>query len=160
MCMQDTWKQIENHLGVVAPAALGTLNAGASAEVIGAAEKALGITFPKEVVESYRIHDGQSVDSPELFDGWQLLPMARVVAEWKVWKTLLDSGEFKKSKSDGAAHHVSDWWNPSWIPLTSNGGGDHHCLDLAPGRGGRAGQIILMQHDGPERELVADDFGR
>jgi cell wall assembly regulator SMI1 len=156
--MQDIWKRIEKSLRDVAPAALGTLSAGASAKVIGSAEKALGITFPQEVIESYRVHDGQSDAAPELFDGWRLLPMDRVVAEWTVWKKLLDGGEFKGRQSDAAPHHVSDWWNPAWIPLTSNGAGDHHCLDLAPGRGGRSGQIIQMQHDGPERALVADSF--
>ncbi|MEH2143178.1 SMI1/KNR4 family protein [Nostoc sp.] len=52
----------------------------------------------------------------------------------------------------------TDWWSPLWIPLTYDGAGNHDCLDLAPAKGGKVGQIIQMWHDEGERELVASSF--
>jgi len=37
--------------------------------------------------------------------------------------------------------------HPSWIPLARDWGGNNICVDLAPGAGGRWGQVILMGRD-------------
>jgi cell wall assembly regulator SMI1 len=157
--MKTTWTRIEHWLKQNAPTTLSALRPGAPKTSITKVEKTLGITFPDEVRESYRIHDGQSSDGPGLFDDWELLPLSRVLEEWRIWKGLWDSGEFKgkKSKSNGAT--LKDWWHPAWIPLTSNRAGDHHCLDLAPGPKGTCGQIIQFFHDDAERSVVAKTFG-
>ena len=42
--------------------------------------------------------------------------------------------------------------------MTYNGGGDHHCLDLAPAPGGDVGQIIRMWHDDVARCVEARSF--
>jgi cell wall assembly regulator SMI1 len=156
--MREIWDKIESQLRRTAPDLLRSLNPGASAASIDAAEKSLGITFPQDVRESYLIHDGQTDDAPNLFDTWSLLSLDAIVREWKVWKQLTDSGEFKKARSGPGAHHASDWWNPAWIPLTYNGAGDHHCLDLAPTPKGAPGQIIQMIHDDADRTLVGYSY--
>ena len=51
-----------------------------------------------------------------------------------------------------------EWWNPRWIPLTSNFCGDHHCLDLSASLRGSQGQIIEMWHDVDMRPIVAPSF--
>jgi cell wall assembly regulator SMI1 len=53
---------------------------------------------------------------------------------------------------------VRDWWHPKWIPLTSDGCGNSHCLDLNPGPTGAVGQIIIMWHDDPSRPVEAGSF--
>ena len=62
------------------------------------------------------------------------MAVERIVEEWKVWKELLDGGDFKGRTSDSGGYTVTDWWSPLWIPLSYSGAGDHHCLDLNPGQ--------------------------
>ena len=52
----------------------------------------------------------------------------------------------------------NDWWNTAWIPITSNGSGDHYWIDLDPDNDGNKGQIIRMLHDHPDRELISPSF--
>ncbi|HCF27872.1 MAG TPA: hypothetical protein DEV81_11890, partial [Cyanobacteria bacterium UBA11049] len=62
----------------------------------------LGVSFPEDVKDSYRIHNGQKscFDTPDrqqwkdycLIDYRQLLSLARIKDEWSVWKELLDTG--------------------------------------------------------------------
>ena len=50
------------------------------------------------------------------------------------------------------------WWNPKWIPLTADGGGNGKMIDLDPTGNGTAGQIIQMWHDDPIRSKEADSL--
>jgi cell wall assembly regulator SMI1 len=157
--MQATWTRIEDWLKRNAPETLRALRPGAARTAIAKAEKALGVTLPDDVRELYRIHDGQSPDTSGLFDDWEFLSLARVIKEWRMWKGLSDGGEFKGKKSKSSGETRKDWWNLAWIPLTSNGAGDHHCLDLAPGPKGTRGQIIQFFHDDDKRSVVAKSLG-
>jgi cell wall assembly regulator SMI1 len=153
--MKSIWNRIETWLAANAPEVLQGLNPPATQAQIASAEAALGVTFPRPLVETFLIHNGQTPDSPYLLDGWEFLSLDRIVEEWEVWKDLLDGGDFEENESDTDGHTVPDWWSPKWIPLTYSGGGDHDCLDLQPGPLGTVGQIIRMWHDGPSREVVA-----
>ena len=159
--MDGTWGRIEAWLAANAPIVAAGLNPPASSEAIADAEQYLGVQFPADVRASYLRHDGQRFDSPGLLDGWEWLSLERIRDEWKVWKDLLDGGDFNGIRSDADGRFVrKDWWNPAWIPLTYSGSGDHHCLDLAPGPQGRSGQIIEMWHDEGARPVVASSFGK
>lgn len=122
------------------------LNAGATAEAIAQAEKDMGLTFPPELRESLLRHDG-SVDG-----GWptgELLALERMADERKVWMDLLQDGTF----DDNADHNEDSqtlqpgWWNPAWIPLDSDGGGNGAVIDMSPGPQGTIGQVIDMDHE-------------
>ena len=156
--MTTHWKTIETWLQSNAPDVLAGLNPPASQQQISDAEAALGITFPADCIATFRIHNGQSSDSPWLFDAWEFLSLERILDEWRVWKDLLDGGDFKDSRSDSTGATVEDWWCPLWIPLTYDGAGNHDSLDLNPGPKGRKGQIIKMWHDESERPLVATSY--
>src|SRR4051794_14123397 len=156
--MRATWERIESRLRTTAPQVLASLRPGATAAQIAETERFLGVTFPEPVRESYRIHDGQAPDGPGLIDAWEFLSLERIRDEWNVWKGLLDGGEFEGNRSEPDGGVRDDWWNARWVPLTYSGSGDHHSLDLDPGEGGTAGQVILMWHDMPDRPLVAPSF--
>lgn len=157
--MDALWERIEHWLGANAPEMASGLNGPASEAEIASTEQLLGVRFPADVRASFLRHDGQSSGSPWLMDGWEWLSLSRVRDEWKVWKGLLDGGDFAGAQSEGDDVIVrSDWWHPAWAPLTYSGSGDHHCLDLAPGPQGREGQIIEMWHDSGERPVVAESF--
>ena len=165
--MRSLWARIENWLAGNAPEILENLNPGATDQEISSTEDFLGISFPEDVKDYYRIHNGQKswVDTPDqqqwnycLMDMWQLLSLARIQEEWSVWKGLLDSGEFNDYYMTLDTGMVSGWWNSKWIPLTSDKSGDHHCLNLSGIPDGSQGQIIMMWHDDDRRETVAPSF--
>lgn len=157
--MEQIWQRIEAWLAANAVPIANGLNPPASVKELTDTEQFLGVHFPQDVRESYLHHNGQACDSPWMMDGWEWLSLERIRDEWKVWKDLLDGGDFEGIQSDTDGSAVStDWWNPAWIPLTYSFSGDHHCLDLAPGPQGTVGQIIEMWHDEGSRPIIAGSF--
>lgn len=133
------------------------LSEGASEETIAAVEVVLGMRLPAEVVAFYRRHDG--AEDWEVLEGRELLSLERIVAEWQVWKGLLDNGTFETNdQGEPDAGVQQRWWIPEWIPITYDGAGNHHVLDLAPAEGGTHGQILSFWHDDPARTVVAKSF--
>ena len=57
--MREIWNKIENYLKENAPNVLESLQQGATDEEIKKAEDFIGITFPEDFKESYKIHNGQ-----------------------------------------------------------------------------------------------------
>lgn len=155
--MKEVWRRIEKWLEENHPEGLSELNAGASDELLRETERFVGVEFPEDVREFYKIHNGTSEDFC-LIDGWILLPLEDVQSQWKVWKELLDDGDFRGYKCTPHPAIRDDWWNDKWIPLTYDGSGNHHCLDFAPTEKGKVGQIIEMWHDDDERPLAASSF--
>jgi len=156
------WKRIEKALKAN-PTVKKSLKKGATEEQIAACEAALGVTFPPDLRASYRIHNGQKGESDgllpegfaELDCEYVLLSLDEIANEWKTWKELDDAGEFKKRKAQPDFGVRSDWWNPNWVPFATDGGGDSLCIDLAPAKGGTAGQVILHHHADDARSKKA-----
>ena len=59
-------------------------------------------------------------------------------------------GRFHRSRKMNRAD-----WNPRWVPIADNGGGDFFCLDLAPSKGGSVGQVIVFFNDMNDRPRIA-----
>ena len=156
--MKDVWQRIDKWLEVNAPQILDTLQPGASDEEIHEVEDFLSIEFPDDVKDSYRIHNGQSAGDVGFINGLEFLSLERIKDEWGIWKGLLDSGDFEGWESEPENEIRADWWNPKWIPLTFDWGGNHDCLDLAPTEEGNMGQIISMWHDDAVRQVMAKSF--
>ena len=153
-----TWTAFESWLGEYWPDGLEDLSPPATDEEIINVEMALGARLPPDFVESLKIHNGQRGSAGGLFDNSELLSSAAIIDQWMVWKELLDAGDFAGIKSDPDAGVRDDWWNAKWIPFTHNGGGDHYCLDLAPGTNGQEGQVITMWHDMGTRVVAGTSF--
>lgn len=161
--MRELWEKIEGYLQSHECGSLSTgLNPGASETEIATAESALGdVRFPEDYRAFLKLHNGQVDGSITLLGMGPLLSTHEIVDQWRVWKELLDEGTFddQGSASDHADCVKTDmWWNPRWIPITHDGGGDHDCIDLDPAEGGTAGQIIEMWHDMDDRSLIAPSF--
>ena len=153
--VKGAWGRIEGWLALHAAPMLAELRPPATPRQIAEAETALGVQLPDEVRALYCLHDGNGRNGLGLLGGQSWLSLASVVSEWRVWQQLLEGNTFEGAAS-APDHGVSaDWWNPGWIPLTYNGAGDHHCVDLAPVAGGSRGQIIQMWHDSDHRPRVA-----
>lgn len=156
--MKEIWKRIETWLEANAPEIFDDLEPGASDQEIKEAEEYLKVEFPEDFKDSLKIHNGQKGNASWLIDGWQFLPLEKIMEEWDAWSDLMNSGDFEGIRSYSKGQIKNDWWNPKWLPLTYSGEGDHYCLDLDPDFGGYKGQIIISWHDMPNRDLVANSF--
>jgi cell wall assembly regulator SMI1 len=149
------WERIERWLQANAEPVHANLAPGASDGDLAALVAAIGCDLPSEVVASLKRHDGLRDEYPGLIGGWELLSCRRIAQEWEIWKGLLDNGELEGPSSPADPRIKTDWWNPRWIPVTSSGSGNHHCVDLDPVGEGHAGQVIVLWHDDETRPLVA-----
>ncbi|WP_207393349.1 SMI1/KNR4 family protein [Duganella aceris] len=156
--ISDTWLAFELWLRVHWPDGLKDLCPPATDDEIRSLETMLGAKLPHDYVEFLKVHNGQQGCAGGLFDNSEFLSTTEIIEQWKVWKDLLDSGDFEGYKSEPEAGVRDDWWNPKWIPFIHNGSGDHHCLDLAPGIDGQEGQVITMWHDMGTRAVEANSF--
>ena len=156
--MEEIWKRIETWLAANAPDTLADLRPGASDADVRKAERALSVSLPADLVESYKVHDGQRGGSGPLFGDYALLPLEHAVKEWKTLKRLRSAKVFEFMHGQPAPKVKADWWNPRWIPVASNSSGDFLCADLDPAPAGKPGQIVSFLHADAARALVAEDF--
>jgi Protein involved in beta-1,3-glucan synthesis len=158
--MKLLWNRMEAWLKEHAPEVLTDLNPGASEAEISHLEEVTGCKLPCDLKESLSIHNGQSGDAQWLIAGWELLSTERILEEWQVWKGLYDSNSFEDWTIEAQEGIMNAWWQPAWLPLTYDGSGNHHCIDLLPAKGGRNGQIISMWHDSGERVILAENYAQ
>ena len=140
------------------------LNAGASEADFAELEQTLGYALSAEFKELYRVADGEA-DIFGVFAGEEWLSIERVIDEYKVWQELYQEGSFQHEDGTDFGCQPEDagikpdfWWNPKWIPLSADGGGNGKMIDLDPSEQGTAGQIIQMWHDDAAREKEANSL--
>ncbi len=133
------------------------LPAGASAAALAAAEAKLRITFPPELRAFYLAHDG-GPNGEAVCSGRELLSVEGMVAQWSLWKDLFDQQDLDDDDAVPGPGVKKKWWIPKWIPITHDFAGNHHMLDLAPGKGGTPGQVLSFWHDAGERTREGADF--
>lgn len=166
----QAWQRIQKWLSENVPELADKLPGPAELAQVETAEQAMGMALPAELRESYLLHDGQEYGELELnifptpadaYDdmAFCLLPIARVADEWKVWKDLIDGGDFEGEFGEPASGIADAWWSDGWIPVAGNGGGDFLCVDMRPAAGGTVGQVICAWHDDAERHLLAPSWG-
>lgn len=131
---------------------------------VDALERLVGISLPRCYRELYRWHDGENDDRWGHIYGLPLLPLAHVESDWKSWLNTLESFGGDPYKVPGAGWPEgavdSAYTNPRWIPLTSDGSGNHIGLDLDPWPGGRIGQVILFGRDEDVKVVLAESMGK
>jgi cell wall assembly regulator SMI1 len=155
--MKAVWNRIENWLDKNSPAMKEGLMPGATEDQILAFEELVGVKFPGNVRESMLIHDGQSDLANPLLGQWQLFTIEYAMQDWKLMKELYDQGKLAApAQADGLVK--AQWWNPLWIEVANNGGGDLICIDCDPAPGGNFGQVLIFWHMSPERKVIAPDF--
>ena len=139
------------------------LNAGASEADFAELEQTLGYALPEEFKELYRVANGET-DIDGVFAGEEWLSIERIIDEYNIWQELYQNGTFQEDDGSDfgcepeAGIKPDFWWNPKWIPLTADGGGNGKMIDLDPSEQGVAGQIIQMWHDDEAREKVANSL--
>ena len=161
--MRNFWKQIEEWLEKNCPHLKEELNTGVSQREIETLESKLNVSLPADFLEFYKVHNGQN-SSEGLFELNVLLPFDRIVNDWKVYADVFERGDLHDE--DGNLLTVShidkgiknNWWNPKWIPITSDARGENVCMDLDPSEEGTVGQIIDVFSNIDGRLLLSGSF--
>jgi cell wall assembly regulator SMI1 len=160
--MKTTWDRIFTWLAANAPVVLENLNPGAPDEQLRQTEQALGVPLPEDVRTMYRLFDGQR-EGTSFIEGFSWLSLENVVILWRFFKERLDAGQFPSPQRFewlgremvSPVHGSGDaWWNTAWIPLTEDGNGNHHYLDVSQAGGGR-----IVRYNEGDWALVAPSFG-
>lgn len=134
------------------------LNEGAKYLDIYMLEKELKMKLPDDLKASLLIHNG--TDKEMMDDGFSLLSTEYIKDEYDTWNDLLKDGTFKESDKIvvNDKRIKKKWFDKTWIPVTTDGSGNNHCLDMAPAKDGVAGQVITLWHDHEDRKVIADSF--
>lgn len=157
MTSLEAWSRIADWHRTNVPSKETRLPDGVSAQELSIAETSLGVVLPSDVREIYLRHDG-SGDGGLFPRGYDLMPIKRVVSDWVMLSSVDQAQQPDSSPPQVEPGIKSQWWNKSWVPLTGNGGGDHHCIDFDPGDGGVSGQLIRYSHEVGPLRVVALTF--
>lgn len=156
MEIQKIWAEIELKLNEIAKPVYDDLNKSASQEDFKLLQSIIKKDLPTDFIQLYRIHNGQMLETGGgLINGEQLLPIDIIIEELNIWHELLKANTFAEMEAKADEQIVNVWWSEYWIPITSDGSGNHYCIDLNPNFKGTFGQIIRVWHDAPERKIVA-----
>ncbi|QDU57901.1 SMI1/KNR4 family protein [Aeoliella mucimassa] len=164
--IQASWQSLEAWLAENVPSLADALPGPTSGQAIQAIEKRIGFAFPADLKESYLTQNGVEYGEGELniFPGlademaFCLLPIEQIGDEWKIWKELIDDGDFDDAAADPDTGIDEVWWSEGWIPVAGNGCGDFICVDMKPSSEGSVGQVIYAPHDMDERKLIAPSW--
>ncbi|MFG2887010.1 SMI1/KNR4 family protein [Streptomyces sp. NPDC048297] len=146
----ESWTRIESWLSEHAPRTYATLNPPADAESLRAAEEALGLALPPDLVASLLRHDGSGADQYTqgrftLPAEYGLLGLEGITRQWHMLGKLLASYD---------SSMVGSWWHTQWVPIAEHVTGDTLFVDQRPGpRQGSVGE--LLTHDGASVGLWA-----
>lgn len=139
------------------------LNPPATDAQIDVFEQVVGFRMPRSYRQLYKWHDGENDDRSGHIYGLPLLPLKQAEADWKAWiRTLAGFGGNRYPVPGGAWPEGAvdpAYFNPRWVPLTSDGSGGHIGLDFAPWPRGRAGQVILFGRDEDVKVVLAESLG-
>ncbi|GGU16032.1 SMI1/KNR4 family protein [Lentzea flava] len=119
-------------------------------------EAAIGVSLPREVHELYagraKVDDDICLYSPDdILLTWQMY-IAMEEEDPREWEQpVLYAGP------PNAVRTVR--FHPLWVPIGYNDWGDTLCVDLAPGPGGRVGQVIQLAGEGPLTYVAASVAG-
>lgn len=155
--MDKLFERLISDVSKIYPDIYDELNEGADDSEIQAAQDKLGVKFPSDLIDFYKLHNGLDTDMG-IFYGWSFLSIEEVVSEWETWESLVSSNTFEGILSEPDEGIKNDWYNLKWIPIGTDGGGNCICLDLDPDDKGISGQLIDVWHDSPERTVIAYSF--
>jgi len=131
-------------LQVHRPVYYAQLNPPAPAAALAAFEAEFQLKLPPELHHWFGWHNGQPPLCFASLVGFYSLPSLEEMADtMRINCELLADGDF-----------VANWWRPGWLPVATNGSGDHLCLDLEGTFTGHAGQLIEHWHDDKARTVA------
>jgi cell wall assembly regulator SMI1 len=144
------WARLKKWASVHLPTIIESLNPPASSDQLRKFEDSIKVKLPQEVWESYQVHNGQG-DGPGIVYGLPILPLDDCLHNWRGWAGYEPVDYMDEGCCSFPSEFVRQaYFDPGWIPLTDDSGGNHIGIDLNPGQKGTAGQVIVF---GPDDEL-------
>lgn len=130
------------------------LQNGASDIEIENFEKKLNLKMPQEMLNFYRVHNGQKwcVGCKSFVNNLTLISLDEII---ETWEFINDEADWDGYTPDNSQEIKPMLWNPKWIPVATNGGGDYVCIDTDPTEQGILGQILYYYHDWEKRSVDA-----
>ncbi|MFB9324608.1 SMI1/KNR4 family protein [Paenibacillus aurantiacus] len=131
------------------------LQPGAEDEDFQLLENALHTTIPEELKCFYRIHNGQQreLGTSSFLRNLTLSPISQMIENWTFLQREFDPDDDWEADIDTEIKPLL--WNPKWIPVAENGGGDYLCIDTDPSEFGVVGQVLYFWHDWGRRSVEA-----
>jgi cell wall assembly regulator SMI1 len=166
--VKAAWKRLAKWSAQHLRQDVGPAAAPASSEAIRDFEKAIGAKLPKDVRDSYRVHNGQCAGGTGIIYGLEVVPLRESLLHWKNWV----SGRRQSVRDGSAADFDEDcssfphdyvrqvYFDSAWIPLTYDSGGNHIAIDLNPGPKGTRGQVIVFGRDDEFHTVLALSWGQ
>ncbi len=165
-----TWNRIVTWLKSNASQVLAQHQDGATDAELEELEKTIGCELPDDAKHFYKLVNGDNPNEassgifPSVDDYDQMaygpLAISQLQSEWAIQKELLEGGDFEGCEPEQVDPGIrNESWNPGWVPFAGNGGGDLYCIDMVPGEGGTAGQILSHNHETLDHKLLAGSFG-
>ncbi|CCM02064.1 uncharacterized protein FIBRA_04140 [Fibroporia radiculosa] len=157
--LSHTWDRLRGWLSREYPELGDTLNYGILPQDLAQVEMSMGLVLPPTVRESYLCVDGQEAESAAgcsegLFFGLTLLPLEDVLEEWRFWREVDDdpnTGANPRLREVMQSIPTSwvrrEYSSRGWIPLVADKAGNYLGVDMNPGEGGAAGQVIVFGRD-------------
>ncbi len=112
-----------------------------------AALTALAPALPPFMLDLWKKHDGD--DESGSLGGWSMMGVENIVDEHAFWMAFTSEAP----PPDDALPAV--WWQASWVPFASSGGGDFLAVDTSPEGQGR---VFVLLMDPPFRRVLAPSF--
>ncbi|MFK0236318.1 DUF4259 domain-containing protein [Streptomyces vinaceus] len=128
-----SWARIDSWMQRHAPASYALLAPPADPAEVEAAQEAMGVRFPADLLHSLACHDGLT-EWANVFPDQPPMSVAGILDHWQMCV------EIAGDASDPSELHGDEepWWHPQWIPWAQSDG-DSQIIDMreGPGQGRR-----------------------
>ena len=161
--MKEQWQKIESWLMQQYPEMITDLNQGCTqAELLGF-EKETGFQLPQSFKDFYLSHNGQKGENYlGLFYDVSLLPLQRIVDEWRMWSRIADewneeeNSEFQSSLMPNKVKAL--YVNKKWLPFAVIWDSNYLGLDFDPEINGNVGQVINFGREEEQKTVLDGSF--
>lgn len=146
--MKNTLEKLDQYICEKRPDFYQELNPGLSETEIKALEEKYKRQIPGDLKLLYQWKNGQSEEAYDSFmNNSTFTPLETALEEAQEFTGMI-----------GFDFDVENWWNEHWIPVFTNGGGDHICYDAGGIFTGKAGQLVEFWHADNDRNVIAPDL--
>ncbi|MFJ3913674.1 DUF4259 domain-containing protein [Streptomyces vinaceus] len=134
-----SWARIDSWMQRHAPASYALLAPPADPAEVEAAQEAMGVRFPADLLHSLACHDGLT-EWANVFPDQPPVSVAGILDHWQMCV------EIAGDASDPSEPHGDEepWWHPQWIPWAQSDG-DAQIIDMREGPG--QGRLGSTAHD-------------
>lgn len=139
-----SWQRIRAWAERFTPAVAATFRPPATHDDLAAADDAMGIALPADLLAWWSLMDGVTEDAaragsllPPFYDPYPVRAALASRQRWlRIWhepNLSVDADHIAEMSAQPAGSECGFTWLPSWLPVAGDGGGDDLFVDLRPG---------------------------